>query len=104
MRPGSEAPYSDVQVVGVTFGVPGKLQVNRSSLLANSVHSCASAAPGIDRIHTAAVTRIRRMVVLLRMHHALLASGRAASLGAALVAIHHVAVRARGVELIADGD
>src|SRR5687768_1431485 len=64
MRPGREAPYSDVQVVGVTFGVPGKLQVNRSSVLENSVHSCASTVPGIDRINTAAMIRIRLMMVL----------------------------------------
>src|SRR5688572_20164253 len=61
MRPCRAAPYSEVHVVGVIFGGPGKLAVKRSSRLANSVHSWASAGTGLNRTTAARMIRSARM-------------------------------------------
>ena len=44
------------------MGCPGKLAVNRSSLLTNSIHSCADAGTENDRSRVAATSVVKRII------------------------------------------
>src|SRR6185295_18785969 len=75
------------------------------------IHSWANDGPTADRINAAVTTAIRHMMRPpgslaegRSQDRPLLAARRSASLAAALVAIHLVAVRARVVQLLADRD
>src|SRR6266704_101575 len=63
MRAGRSASCWDRYVVCVIFGCVGKLQVKRSSLLANSIHSWANKGPETMKTKTDEMNGIKRMIV-----------------------------------------
>src|SRR5579871_3453538 len=99
MRAGRLASCCDRYVVSVTFGCVGNRHVKRSSRLANSTHSWANSGAVTESATAMEISGVRRILFLLRQG---LTAGGAASFGAAPVAIHFVAVRARVVQFFAD--
>src|SRR6476659_3150879 len=73
----------------------------RSALLAYWIHSSAKEDADINTIRAATQSEIRRMMSPPRLVTSL-TSTRPASLGATLVAIDFMAVRARVIQLLAD--